>query len=419
MKRTLSGLMALLLLLTICVGCGNKNDGVNSSDKNSGDKSSGDEDRSDENGNTPGSLSGKGVYYDITGIDPQEAVLEYDGNSIPAEMYFYWLGYSCSYVEYQIGMLSMYGMYTDLLDEEGNIIWDGDLDGTTPSQYAKESTNSNALSYIVVENMAKEYGVSLTDEDKANMAESLAQQIEQNGGEEAFQQSLKEMGISRETFDRITAAGYLLDHLRELAEDPDGALYEEPDLTNNAYVDHILLMTIDSETREPLSEEEIEAKRTTAEDLLAQLQDAEDVQALFDQLVEEYGDDQGRATDSGYLVDPQTNFVQEFLDATFELEPGELSDIVESSYGYHILLRKELTEEQTASLKESYAGTHVEDLLTERMDAAMEGMVLSEKLDGIDAGEFYNAYVKAMEELRAAETAEDGSEGSSEDGSAE
>lgn len=385
MKRTFSGLMALLLLLAVCVGCGNNND-------------------TPVGGNTNAS---KGIYYDITGINPQETVLEYDGNSAPAEMYFYWLGYACSYVEYQINMYSAYGMYTDLIGEDGGIIWDGALDDTTPSQVAKDDADNNVLSYLVLENMAKEYGVTLTDKDKADMENSLSQQIEQAGGEDAFQESLDEMGISRETFDRISSAGYLLTHLEELAADPSSDLYEAPSEEDNAYVDHILLATRDTTTGESLSEEEIEAKRAQAEDLLAQLQAASDVETLFNQLVEEYGEDPGRAASAGYLVNPQTNFVPEFLDATFALKPGEISGIVESQHGYHILLRKALTEDQLASL----AGGHLTDLLTERMETALDEMTHSEKLDSIDAGEFYTSYMEILEKLQADAEADSGDSG--------
>jgi len=387
MKKYLSGLMALLLLLAVCTGCGENG----------------------ENGGDDGPISSKGIYYDITGIEPQETVLEYNGNTAPAEMYFYWLGYSCSYVEYMINSYNFY--YTDLINEDGTIVWDGAMDDTTPAQYAKDSTESNVLSYMVVEDLAKEYGVALTDEDKASMEENLTQQIEQAGGEEAFQQSLREIGVSQETYDRISAAGYLLDHLEAMAADPASGLYAPP-ADDDAYVDHILLMTVDSETREPLSEEDIAAKKALAEDLLAQLQAADDVEALFNQLVEEYGEDPGRAASSGYLVNPETNFVQEFLDAAFALKPGELSGIVESEHGYHILLRKELTEEQLATV----ASNHLTELLTERLEAAQDSLVRNEKLDGIDAGAFYNSYLDIMNQLHPADAPEDDASG--EDGTA-
>ncbi|MDE7262173.1 MAG: peptidylprolyl isomerase, partial [Oscillospiraceae bacterium] len=271
------------------------------------------------------------------------------------------------------------------------------LDDTTPAQVAMDEADSNVLSYLVLENVAKEYGVTLTDADKAEMEQNLAQQIEESGGEEAFQESLTQLGISRETFDRFSSAAYLLSHLEELAADPSSSLYEAPDQETNAYVDHILLMTIDSETREPLSEEEVQAKQATAGDLLAQLQAAGDVEALFNQLVEEYGEDPGRAADAGYLVTPETSFVPEFLDAAFALQPGELSGIVESDYGYHILLRKELTGEQLASL----TSQHTTDVLSERLESALDEAARSEKLDGINAGEFYTGYMDIIEKIMA------------------
>ena len=387
MKKQVSGLMALLLLLAACAGCGNNNNDP---------APSGDD----------GLISSKGVYYDLTGIDPQETVLEYEGNTAPAEMYFYWLGYSCSDVEYRINMYNAYydNVYGDLVDENGDLIWDGPLDNTTPSQAAKDGADSNVLSYLVLENMAKEYGVALTEEDRSDMESALNQQIEQAGGQEAFQETLSQMGISRETFDRITASGYLLSHLQELAADPSSDLYEAPSQEENAYVDHILLATRDTSTGESLSEEAIAAKRAQAEDLLSQLQAAGDVQALFDQLVEEYGEDPGRASSAGYLVNPQTNFVPEFLDAAFALKPGEISGIVESEHGYHILLRKELTGDQLNAL----AGEHLNELLNARMAAALEDVTRSEKLDAIDAGTFYTGYMDIMEKVQAANAPEDG-----------
>ena len=143
-----------------------------------------------------------------------------------------------------------------------------------------------------------------------------------------------------------------------------------------------------------------------AQELLAQLGlSSGDVEALFTQLAEEYGQDPGRAAENGYLINPDTNFVQEFKDAAFALQPGQISDIVESSYGYHILLRKELTDEQIASVAEEHlTGT----VIQERIDNAQ--VTRSEKLDGIDAGAFYNSYNEKIEALTAADEAANGAD---------
>jgi len=163
-----------------------------------------------------------GIYYEITGIDPSETVMEVDGNKIPAELYLYWLAYACGNTEYQINMLNAYyGAYSELLGENGELLWNNELsEGKTLTAQVKEDGENSVLFYATIENMAAQRGVTLTDEDKADMAAALEQNLEQYGGEEAFQDNLRRMGISRETFDRINGDTYLFEHLRESVLDP-------------------------------------------------------------------------------------------------------------------------------------------------------------------------------------------------------
>ena len=77
-----------------------------------------------------------------------------------------------------------------------------------------------------------------------------------------------------------------------------------------------------------------EETRKKAEDLLAKLKGGAD----FAKLAMENSDDPGSATrggDLGFIVRGQT--VPEFEKAAFSLEPGTLSDLVETSFGLHIL----------------------------------------------------------------------------------
>lgn len=62
-----------------------------------------------------------------------------------------------------------------------------------------------------------------------------------------------------------------------------------------------------------------------------------DPQALFDQLMAEYNEDSGEP-DEGYTFGPG-EMVDEFYDGTAALEEYEISDLVESQFGYHIIMR--------------------------------------------------------------------------------
>ena len=373
MKRWMSALLAALLL-ALCVGCGNQAE------------------------------EPSGIYYDITGIAPTETVMTVDGNEIPAQMYFYWTAYNCSYLEYQMNMLNYaYGMYADYIDaDSGTVNWDLQFtEDQTLSEYAKAETDDTVLFYAVVENLAAEMDAGLTAEDETAIADNRASAVEEMGGEEEFVKYLAELGIDEDTFARFSSTSFLFDNLTDLVLQEGSELYlPEEDYDQYAtYADHILLATQDLTTGEALSEEEIAEKRQTAEDLLAQLQASDDVVTLFSQLADEYSEDTGRETNpNGYIYTPGT-MVTAFEDAAAALEPGQVSGIVESDYGYHIILRKDLSEglADDPDMKRTLAQQYLQSLLEERMEEAE--VTVSAELDDLDPGAFYTQYLTELDAL--------------------
>ena len=62
----------------------------------------------------------------------------------------------------------------------------------------------------------------------------------------------------------------------------------------------------------------------------------------FETLVAEYSDEPGAAKRGGSLGRfDRTRMVESFTKAAFALKPGEISDIVETQFGYHIIQRTE------------------------------------------------------------------------------
>lgn len=77
----------------------------------------------------------------------------------------------------------------------------------------------------------------------------------------------------------------------------------------------------------------VEAKKK-ANDVLSQIKAGEQ---SFAELAQKYSEDT-TASEGGYLgVFPRGVMVEEFEEAVFSLEPGEVSDLVKTPYGYHII----------------------------------------------------------------------------------
>ena len=88
------------------------------------------------------------------------------------------------------------------------------------------------------------------------------------------------------------------------------------------------------ENNEPLSDDKKAEKLELAQEVLLKAQNGED----FAKLAEEYSDDPGSAVQGGDLdYFGQGVMVPEFNDKAFSMEIGEISDLVETQFGYHII----------------------------------------------------------------------------------
>jgi len=113
-------------------------------------------------------------------------------------------------------------------------------------------------------------------------------------------------------------------------------------------VSHVLLATRDRETEKELPEEQRRLKRVKIEQLLERAKAGED----FTKLVQEYSEDRNlKQTRGEYTFSRDDRFVQEFKSAAFSLEPGRISGVITTIYGYHILKLHERIPAQKVALE--------------------------------------------------------------------
>lgn len=102
-----------------------------------------------------------------------------------------------------------------------------------------------------------------------------------------------------------------------------------------------------------------EAAKTAAKkkiaDLLKRARGGED----FAELAKQYSEDPGSKAKGGEYVFPRGRMVKPFEDAAFSLEVGQISDIVETTHGYHIIKLSEKMPAETTSFEEAR-----EDIIT-------------------------------------------------------
>ena len=98
---------------------------------------------------------------------------------------------------------------------------------------------------------------------------------------------------------------------------------------------HILIPTVATATGAELSDKEKTEAKKLAEDILKKLKNGGD----FDALMKEYSKDPGLAANPNGYTFAKGDMVEEFEAAAYALKENEISDIVTTSYGYHIIKR--------------------------------------------------------------------------------
>jgi peptidyl-prolyl cis-trans isomerase C len=186
-----------------------------------------------------------------------------------------------------------------------------------------------------------------TEPDKVAGKETTDERLEdiktRAGSDETLNRQLKAVGTTKEELrskmiDESTAQAVLEREMNIKISDADvqkfyndnPSKFEQPEMVRAS---HILLSTRDLETGRDLTEDKKVAKHKEAEALLKRARDGED----FAKLAKENSQDPGSKDRGGEYQFPRGQMDPSFEAAAFSLKTNEVSDIVTTQFGFHII----------------------------------------------------------------------------------
>lgn len=252
------------------------------------------------------------------------------------------------------------------------------------------------------------------EEDRAKgkqvMEERIAAITERAGSPEAMERQLKAVGLDLDRLrskltQEATAEAVLQRELNiEITDeqvqayyDENPARFEQPEMVRAA---HILLNTFNPQTKRELSATQKEERMRKIESLLERARKGGD----FAEMAVEFSEDPRTRDKGGEYTFPRGVMVPEFEAVAFSLPIGQISDVVTTTYGYHIIKvyekipakTLELDEERTEQVRKGLNGQEVEKQMGPFMDELMKEAnveILDERLkpqpedDPVPAGE--------------------------------
>jgi len=218
------------------------------------------------------------------------------------------------------------------------------------------------------------------DEDRAKGKEVCSNRLQEikarAGSDEALNRQLNAVGTRREDFtskmtQECTAEAALERELKVTVSDDEikkfyddnPSKFEQPETVRAS---HILLSMRDPETNKELTDEKKAAKRKLAEDLLKRAKAGED----FAKLAKQYSEDPGSKDKGGEYIFARNQMVHEFESAAFALKTNEVSDIVTTQFGYHIIKLSEKIPARKATLEDEVTFTPAGVLIKKSLSPA-------------------------------------------------
>ena len=301
------------------------------------------------------------------------AVMVIDGSEITREEFNYYLAYEKDRLEAESWLTP---------DE----LWSGTIEGYPAQAYAKNQTVEKLLGTYAMLHLAAQNDIRLSDEDMLQLREEKENVIA-TMGRDRFEQSLKETGITEETYDEIMERSIVYARVYEHLYGENGMYAPGREEVERFYFDYylrgmeIMLPFFDAATGEMMDGGKLEELREYAAELSGRARDGEDFLTLLAQAA---GLSRNIQADADETFRPEwSGKDQAVIDAYYSTGVGDVSDVIETEYAFFIIKR---LETDAVFLDEFYDAVFVE-YANGLFDAAVTGVAGGLKVeykDGYD-----------------------------------
>ncbi|MSU26831.1 MAG: hypothetical protein EXS27_02815 [Pedosphaera sp.] len=249
---------------------------------------------------------------------------------------------------------------------------------------------------IVVEVLKRKALEADKAKGKAASDKLLGDFLKQAGSIEGFRRQVQAMGMTPEAFteqftDRAIVEEVVNREVRATIPitpeqvqkfyDENPKRFEQPETVRAA---HILLTTVELASKQELPPDKQKAQRALIEALLKRARAGED----FGKLAKEFSQDPGSKERGGEYVFPRGQMAVEFETAAFSMSLGQISDVVTTKFGYHIikvLERNAAGKLEFAKVKDRLRDNLQQEEADKRLPAYLEAVKKEAGVEILDA----------------------------------
>lgn len=310
-------------------------------------------------GATIGGVSSMMIHYKPLN-EGAETVLTVNGDAVAADEYS---GYMLYNMQYYASMYAQMGL-TDL--------WSNKDMAKSLGASMPEAAEQQAIYARVVMQKFNELGLKLSYNEQKEMA-SVRRNSIANTTKDAYLNQIAQFGFSDQTYQNFMYISQCYQALNDYYFGENGVNTPSDEDIQKYYEDnyitakHILITTVDPASGETKRTDE-EAKKE-AQSILDRINAGED----FDTLMNQYSEDTGLSNNPNGYTFTEGQMLTEFYDGAKALAEDEVSELVKSSYGYHIIKRVKLDDSQLDNFKSDIVSAisgSMDELLKQWMDEA-------------------------------------------------